>query len=611
MNCELFIDSYLNKISEKFNITRDEAFEVFSVSAVLELSFDEVYNNVLIKSKEDGGIDGIYYSEDYGSITMHVFQCKNSKKISQNDIEKFRNDYKEIFVEGDKYNKHNISGLKYNIEKFKTKSFSGKLIETVLYFIYNGKYDDKKYESNRKLTDNYHINDDYEIWDSEKLYQKIRSLVKSLNKRNPVDFVFEPINSNITSSKDNQGLISFSIYQVKAAIFRIPAIQICELLENEEKINGSFEKIFAENIRGFLGKKNPTNAKIVETINSDKKIYFPFLNNGITIICDEFVLPYQPSLGRYRLKTKNPVIVNGLQTTYLLYLEYKRQKGVLDDVYITIKLYETDDPELVELITDATNTQSAIGFLDKISNKKFNVYAKELFENKGIGYVTKRGELFVSNEDKLKYTIDNKTILLLWYSSFFESPDISISSPKIVYEEIFQATNKQSHRLHSVFKGEIESPLYSQLFLIYAIIYLFKKEHELNKETIEDSLSDKFDAIAFWGQEYLVYFIYKLIEDKLDVISNEIIIKAIYELVGIIRPSFTDPSKYINKSEFVGAILNNMDYFTSKFILKDFHSSRRTYENYIEIFDVSETPKELSLKLASLHINIENIKLNI
>ncbi|MEP4027325.1 MAG: AIPR family protein, partial [Nonlabens ulvanivorans] len=603
MNCELFINSYLDKISKKFNINRDDAFEVFSISAILDRSFDEVFDNILIKGSEDGGIDGIFFSEDYGNYTMHIFQCKNSNKFGQNQIEKFRNDFREIFFNGNKSNKLHISGLNKSIERFKHIITSGKMIDSKQYFVYNGKLNDPKYTSNKLLTENFHVDDEFEIWDSNDLYQKIKRLVTSLNKRKQINFVFKPENSNITSKKDNQGLISFSIYQVKAAIFRIPAKQLCELLDLEKSTNDTFEKIFAENIRGFLGKKNLTNEKILETINSDKNVYFPFLNNGITIICNEFTLPYNPQLGSYNLPTKNPVIVNGLQTTYILYQEYLKDQNILEDVYITIRLYETEDPEIVELITDATNTQSAIGFRDKISNKKFNIYAKELFENKGIGYITKRGEVFTNTSDTITKTIHNTSLIPLWYSAFFESPHIALSAPKIMYKEIFQATNKSDHPLNEILKGDIDSPFYSQLFFVYSLIEIFKLEYKKSQDSVDSNFSLKFNNLSNIGEEYIVYLLYKLIDDELDsnfnIISNKVIYDSIYELIEIISETDYDPSKFSNKGSFINSILYS-DYRIGN--IRELQSQFKRTDNYLELFDDYKSQSDIVEKIKDTKI---------
>ena len=611
MNSKLFIDSYLDKISKKFKININDAFEVFSISAILDRSFDEVYDNILIKGSDDGGIDGIFFSEDYGNYTMHIFQCKNSKKFGQNQIEKFINDFREIFVNGNKSNKLHVSGLNKSVEKFRHIITSGKMIDCKQYFVYNGDINNPDVLSNKTLTENFHLEDEFEIWDSNDLYKKIRRLVTSLNERKQIKFVFKPENSNITSKKDNQGLISFSIYQVKAAIFRIPAKQLCELLDLEKSTNDTFEKIFAENIRGFLGKKNLTNEKILETINSDKNVYFPFLNNGITIICNEFTLPYNPQLGSYNLPAKNPVIVNGLQTTYILYQEYLKNKNILDDIYITIRLYETEDPELVELITDATNTQSAIGFRDKISNKKFNIYAKELFENKGIGYITKRGEVFVNTSESLTKTIHNTSLIPLWYSAFYESPHIALSAPKLMYKEVFQATNKPEHHLYEILKGDIDSPFYSQLFFVYSLIEIFKIEYKKSQDSVDSDFSIKFDNLMNVGDEYIVYLLYKLIDDELEgdfsLVSNKVICEAIYELIEIISKTDYDPSKFSNKGAFINSIITNQ-YSTGN--IRELQSQFKTIDHYLELFDGAKNQSEIVSKIKTSIVNLDNVNIN-
>ncbi len=419
-NKDTFIKTYLDKIQEIFKLKSiDESFEIFSMAAILDRSFDEIKANDWIGgTKSDGGIDGIYFEEGIGSITMHVFQCKNTKKLKQNELEKFSSDVKKIFKEGKE--KPNSEGLKQKVNFYREKARFN-YINIKYYFVFNGDIDDKQ-TANKSLYQEYHKPNEpdlFEIWDSNHLYRQIATLIESLNKRKEIKFTFNPIKSNITPSTDHQGLITFSIYTTTAAMFRISALEICELLDEEKRVNGTIDKIFSENIRGFLGKGNLTNAKIVETLKSSDKIYFPFLNNGISIICERVKIPPSTQLGNYVIPCINPVIVNGLQTTYLIYQQYLEDKESIKDISVSIKMCETADAELIEKITDAPNTQSVITFKDKISNKAFNKYTKELFNNKGIGYISKRGEVFTQLKDNFSKTVQAETLLKFWYSTFY------------------------------------------------------------------------------------------------------------------------------------------------------------------------------------------------
>ena len=84
-NKELFITTYLDKIAEKFDINKDKAFEIFSMAAILDKTFDEIFADVLIKGSDDGGIDGISFDEQDGFYVMEVFQCKNSKGLKRKE----------------------------------------------------------------------------------------------------------------------------------------------------------------------------------------------------------------------------------------------------------------------------------------------------------------------------------------------------------------------------------------------------------------------------------------------------------------------------------------------------------------------------------------------
>ena len=67
---------------------------------------------------------------------------------------------------------------------------------------------------------------------------------------------------------------------------------MCELVEEEVKINKNKDYLFSENIRGFLGKKRKANSKMIETLEDvDNSFYFPLYNNGLTIVCDRITIP--------------------------------------------------------------------------------------------------------------------------------------------------------------------------------------------------------------------------------------------------------------------------------------------------------------------------------
>lgn len=119
------------------------------------------------------------------------------------------------------------------------------------------------------------------------------------------------------------------------------------------------EKLFVENVRNYIG-ATPVNVDIKKTLDSDfERAYFPFLNNGLAIICDK--------IERHPVKDKEfiltfPRIINGCQTTNELFKKYKElpDEHSLDEVEIVAKVISTKDNSLKKMIIYAANNQNSI-----------------------------------------------------------------------------------------------------------------------------------------------------------------------------------------------------------------------------------------------------------
>lgn len=520
-NKNLFVEGYINKISSSFQVDRDTAFEIFSIAAVLDRSFQDIYDNTVVKGSKDGGIDGVYFQEQGDYYIMHVFQCKNTNSLKPNQIDKFRNDFNDIFIYGNQVGKPHVEDLTPKINEYKQLSTSGYIVDPRLYFLYRGENDNPDYAGNIQAFNAYHdVDKGFEIWDSKSIYSKISALIKAQNRRNDIRFVFTPEHSNV-ALRDNQAIYSYSIQNVRATNFRISALQLCQLVEEELKSNSTYDFLFSENIRGYLGMRARANKKMSQTIDdANDAIYFPFLNNGITIICEKLSLPNGPQDGQYIIPTTNPVIVNGLQTTRVIYSKFKESPNKVRDIFLNIRLYETDDPILIDKITDATNTQTPINFRDKVSNKDFNSWAKELFELNDIAYITKRGETFsnILSKDG-KESINSDTVIKYWYATFFEKPEIAKNSISTVLEAVFDATNS-NNPLNKLFDGSEDSPLYSQLLIAYKI---YKKVQEKkNTKRIKSQF-------VLYADELLCYGTYKNLESDLTKVDSSAELDQAYE----------------------------------------------------------------------------------
>jgi len=512
-NKDLFIDSYLDYVMELFakrdiSLTRDEAFEIFSIAAIMEKSFEEVYSDIIVQGSQDGGIDGVCFTENDGYYIMDVFQCKNSPSLKQNELEKLKQDFDELFVKGNT-SKLNTKDLLPKFEEYKSITQKKYRIESRLHFVFNGDKNSSTYTANKDLFNGYNRpSDNFFIRDSGYIDEKISDLIKSDSKRKEIKYTFEIESSNI-SPREPQAVISFQILDVKAVTCRINAIELCMLLEKEKEINNTEAKLFAENIRGFLGFKNKTNIKIRDTLNGEDSIFFPFLNNGITVLCDQMSIPTNPQVGKYILPTTNPVIVNGLQTTKVIYEIYQKDKSKLDGVTLLARFYEARKDDLIEKITEATNTQSPINLSDKTSTKNFQVYLKEIFKLKGINYISKRGDLFEPRKNDFSESVNSEKALKFWFATFYEKPETAKNSISKVLEEIFDATNDELNPLSQLFNGDQDSAVYGQIYIAYKIMKYVTDARKHNNSSDNDFID--------YADELINYGIYKKIstDDKI------------------------------------------------------------------------------------------------
>jgi hypothetical protein len=151
-------------------------------------------------------------------------------------------------------------------------------------------------------------------------------------------------------------------------------------------------KLFARNIRGYLG-ETVINKEIRQTLRQDPASFW-YLNNGITIVCDEVL--FERARGRDRLHLSNPQVINGQQTTYALHAEPKG--AALADVSVRViriaKRGESDDfaayDAMVARIVEATNSQNKIKAADLRSNDRIQVGIERDLHQLGYYYQRKR-----------------------------------------------------------------------------------------------------------------------------------------------------------------------------------------------------------------------------
>jgi len=110
-------------------------------------------------------------------------------------------------------------------------------------------------------------------------------------------------------------------------------------------------RLFYDNVRDFQG-LNSVNQEIADTLEDvDHSDRFALLNNGVTIVAHGAT-----KIGA-KFNLKNYQIVNGCQTSHMLYMQ---RAHLTPAVFVPIKLIVTDDPAVTTQIIQATNRQTEV-----------------------------------------------------------------------------------------------------------------------------------------------------------------------------------------------------------------------------------------------------------
>lgn len=151
-------------------------------------------------------------------------------------------------------------------------------------------------------------------------------------------------------------------------------------------------RLLEANVRTFLQARTKVNKGIIRTVKDEPHNFFAF-NNGLTATASEVILETGDQ-GTKIAALKNLQIVNGGQTTASVLYARDKEKALLDDVYVQMKLSVVNEDaieRIVPLISRYANTQNRISEADFFSSHPFHVHIEKL--SRRISAPPKDGEL--------------------------------------------------------------------------------------------------------------------------------------------------------------------------------------------------------------------------
>jgi hypothetical protein len=171
--------------------------------------------------------------------------------------------------------------------------------------------------------------------------------------------------------------------KIESFVFSMVASDVGELYSK------AGDRLFARNIRGYLGSSKKINEAMAKTIRNEAGNFW-YYNNGVTLVCDDAVQERQS--GQDVLRVERAQVINGQQTTRTLEKASSRRASVLVKV-IKIPRSAGDQhryDDIVSSVVRATNWQNYITPSDLISNDHIQVHIERELRKRGYQYLRKR-----------------------------------------------------------------------------------------------------------------------------------------------------------------------------------------------------------------------------
>lgn len=332
-----------------------------AVSLVLQsedLSSADIYEQVSDDSKDEG-IDFFFTSMENGLPVVHVFQAKDSESFPNSEqksaVIKMVTEIRNLL------NKKNSIGLNGRQQRrFQDLKQATKVGPTkfVYYLVLTGSQP-SKLNSDHFSPEDFNENSELVVLDQAALLDLINKVV----------IPEEPV-INMSWNKDDH-----FIFEKQGIKILQGYINAKEFVEQTQPWK---DAIFTLNPRLFLAnKRSGPNHHMMNTLHSDEASYFHILNNGITAVCKD--LETNPAGQHVKLKISDFQIVNGCQTTSTLWTWANEVPENLSDVYVSLKLIQSSN--LASRISETTNSQNAISFVDLASNSEVQKRIKKALED--------------------------------------------------------------------------------------------------------------------------------------------------------------------------------------------------------------------------------------
>lgn len=398
----------------------------------------------------DGGIDGYFIDQ----TARRIFLIQSKFRRSEGGFEGTTISVKEVLAmqirrilggeendeSGQPYN-GKILGFQRNFRQIIDQSKYK--VSVVILANVSSDYEQRDLQ---RLTDGYEA----EVFDFMRAYKELLLPVFSGNlfRAREINIMLD-LSNKAAGSKISYNA-SVSGFDCDITVVFVPIIEVARLMSEYRN------SILKYNPRSYLDiEGDGVNSAVRDTVLRPAGNDFALLNNGITLICDESGLSEQSGRKhKAQLYLLNPQIINGGQTAYTLSLIYDEtlqqdRASLFEGQEVLVKAialtpttqapdHEDQRRKLIERISTATNSQTAVSYADRVSGDDNRLDAQAaVYARFGTLIEIKRGEFregvragYIQAEEVIE-----RTLFLRLY--FLANGNFSASLRKRIIREKF------------------------------------------------------------------------------------------------------------------------------------------------------------------------------
>ena len=541
------LETKVHTICKECNCKPSIGFIRLMLQEIFELNETDI-DEAITDGPMDKGIDAIFEQENEdGETILYAIQSKKfdnpDKSLDEEAINKAMLATSN-YIFGGYPTEHMNSKLKKKTDIYQERLSNGKIDLVSLIFITNGQ------KINQNLVNEL---EQFKIQQNGQLKYKVYT-------EDDLFYIFAPTSTSSVKQislkivKDTGGgdKTFISLPDIDCVQGKVAKIDACDLAE----IIKQNPNIFNSNVRAYQSIRNKVNKAIADTLREeDSSKLFIYLNNGITLLCDN--IDIKP--GNEIAIIDNPSIINGCQTASTILEVYNEGKLKPNTVFVLIRIIKSKDDELKRKIIISSNTQTAVKNRDLISEEPIQEELETDFQTLGYYYERKRG---LYNDKPQEKVIDLEKAAQYYLALYLQKP----AEAKNKKSEIYKSYKDQ------IFNKDLTA---KQLLVGYILFEKIsdkikterKKSDEIRKSILGNSTLHLLPLFREWVIEESGKFL-SYLEDNIKEIDNifdekidEVIIKLEKNIKEISKKEKGEfnPQYFFKKAESLERILKTAD----------------------------------------------------